>query len=173
MKKKGLIRPVALMLFLTMLLTSVGILPKREVRAVEPETTTSSVEANSEETTTPPVDESSREMSPEEEINILKNPGMEDVKADGMPAYWQTYQFDGSNAHFNIDENVAHSGKRSGKISAETTSRALYKQNITLEPVPFERKFRITQWVKILPELSIHVSKPTFRTLKMQTPIKS
>lgn len=146
MKKKALARSAAFMLFLTMLLTSVGILPMKAVRAEEPETTFL-LEVSEEETIAPPVGEPEKKGSEEELINLLKNPGMENLKPDGMPTDWGTYTFNGKPV-YSLDETESHSGSRSGKISATEVSRGVYNQKFAIDPVPFDRNFRVTQWVK-------------------------
>jgi hypothetical protein len=147
MKKKALARSAAFMLFLTMLLTSVGILPVRAVRAEETKATTSLLEVSEEETIAPPVGEPEKKGSEEELINLLKNPGMENLKPDGMPTDWGTYTFNGKPV-YSLDETESHSGSRSGKISATEVSRGVYNQKFAIDPVSFDRNFRVTQWVK-------------------------
>ncbi len=86
---------------------------------------------------------SSPRSQPADRTNAILNPSFEDMTGDG-PAGWRkvTYQPRGT---FEIDETVAHTGKRSAKISSAVGGDISWS---AVAPVRPYSKYRLSGWIK-------------------------
>src|SRR5262245_34211005 len=77
--------------------------------------------------------------------NLLPNESLE--QGEGKPAAWSAINFWGGKASFDLDSEVAHSGKRSFRISCgESTQAFLYSAAI---PVAAGENLEASAWVKV------------------------
>ena len=82
----------------------------------------------------------------EEEVNLLVNPGFEDVSADGRPVGWYTDAYlkrDGVSQFSLID--AAHDGQHAVQIDNFDLNDARYAQTVQVRP---NAMYRLSGWIK-------------------------
>ena len=75
--------------------------------------------------------------------NLVANPSLEDIR-NGLPASWRPATHQGT-AILTVDDQVAHSGKRSVKITSTAGGDVSWSQDLVVKP---RTRYRLSAWVK-------------------------
>ena len=75
--------------------------------------------------------------------NLVANPSMEEM-GNGAPVSWRRLTHNGE-ATFSVDDQSAHGGKRSVKITSQTGADVSWSQDIAVKP---RTRYRVSAWVK-------------------------